>query len=56
MVEAGGLIDVCDTGKRIGKVTLSLQPLAQFDETTLVGSEIEIVGIMEGMQDIYVVG
>ena len=56
VVEVGGLIDVCDTGKRIGKVTLSLQPLAQFDETALGGSEIEIVGTMEGMQDIYVVG
>lgn len=56
VVEVGGLVDACGTGKRIGKVTLALQPLAQFDEAALVGSEIEIVGAMEGMQDIEIVG
>lgn len=56
VVEVGGLVDACGTGKRIGKVTLSLQPFAQFDEAALVGSEIEIVGAMEGMQDIEIVG
>lgn len=56
VVEVGGLLDTGGTAERVGKAVFPVKPRTEFDDTAFVRCEIEIVGAVEGMQYIKVVG
>lgn len=56
VVEVGGLFDTGSTAERVGKAVLSVKPRTEFDDTAFIRREIEIVGAVEGVQHIEVVG
>lgn len=56
VVEVGGLLNTGGTAERVGKAVLPVKPRTEFDDTAFVRREIEIVGAIEGVQHIEVVG
>ena len=56
VVEVGGLFDTGSTAERVGKAVFPVKPRTEFDDTAFVRCEIEIVGTIEGVQHIEVVG
>ena len=56
VVEVGGLLDTGSTAERVGKAVFPVKPRTEFDDTAFVRCEIEIVGTIESMQHIEVVG
>lgn len=56
VVEVGGLLYSGGTAERVGKAVLPVKPRTEFDDTAFVRCEIEIVGAIEGMEHIEIVG
>ena len=56
VVEVGGLFDTGGTAEWVGKAVLAVKPRTEFDNTAFIRCEIEIVGAVEGVQHIEVVG
>ena len=56
VVEVGGLFDTDSTAERVGKAVFPVKPRTEFDDTAFVRRKIEIVGAVEGVQHIEVVG
>ena len=56
VVEVGGLLNTGGTAERVGKAVFPVKPRTEFDNTAFVRREIEIVGAVEGVQHIEVVG
>lgn len=56
VVEVGGLFDTGSTAERVGKAMFPVKPRTEFDDTAFIRREIEIVGAVEGVQHIEVVG
>ena len=56
VVEVGGLLYTGGTAERVGKAVFPVKPRTEFDDTAFVRCEIEIVGAVESVQHIEIVG
>lgn len=56
VVEVRGLLYTGGSAERVGKAVLPVKPRTEFDDTAFVRCKIEIVGAVEGMQHIEIVG
>ena len=56
VIEVGRLLNTGGTAERVGKAVFAVKPRTEFDNTAFVRCEIEIVGTIEGVQHIEVVG